>query len=404
LSDDLAPAPSAGRRWLQVVKLLVGVALLVAVVWMIDWRDSIVLEDGTPKGHRVTGELLDDVPRHWDAASTVRFRDAESGAVGTYTAANLRTDKSGPDVNEGLIRLVKRSDKGLLALGLLAYGLIAQIGVLRWWLLLRAQDIRVPFGLARRLTFLGFFFNNVVPGPTGGDLVKAVYISRRTHKRAQSIVTVVIDRVAGIIALALIAAVVLVFNLDNPEYRELAAFIGLFLGGVAVASMLFFSRRVRRFIRFEHWSARLPGGGMIRKADEAVFLWRHHKRAVAVALLLSFANQLSIQGLMLLFASALHVTTAAGEPLVWWSYMVVLPVAFIVTALPVLPGGWGVREAAFAACFHFVGVERNPAIALSVVNGMTQLAWSLLGGVYFLADRGAGSVVTAPPGIDEAVR
>lgn len=383
---------------MQVVKLLVGVGLLAWVVMLINWRDSVVVADGTT----VAGEILDEVPRHWDEGSRVRFRDLE-GRERSYAAADLKADKvGGPDVNEGLVRLVRRSDKGLLAIGLLLYGLITNIGVLRWWLLLRAQDIRVPFGLAWRLTFLGFFFNNVVPGPTGGDLVKAVYIARRTDKRAQAIVTVVIDRIAGIIALAMVAACVLVFNLDNPEYRELAKFIGLFLGGVAVAAMLFFSRRVRRLIRFESWSAKLPGGGMIRKADEAVFLWRNHKKDVGVALLLSFANQISIQCLMLLFASALHVTTDSGQPLAWTSYMVVLPVAFIVSALPVLPGGWGVREMAFAYFFHFVRVERNPAIALSVVNGMTQLVWSLLGGVYFLADRGSGAISATPAGKDEA--
>lgn len=388
---------------MQAVKLALGVVLFAFVVWLVDWHDSIVLADGTPAGHKIVGEIVGEVPRRWEPDSRVAFRPVD-GEEKSYSASELHEDKTGaPDVNEGLVRIVRRSDKGLLAIGLLLFGVITHIGVLRWWLLLRAQDIRVPFGLARRLTFLGFFFNNVVPGPTGGDLVKAVYIARRTDKRAQSIVTVVIDRIVGILALALIAAIVLVFHLDNPQFRELAAFIGLFLGGVAVAAMLFFSRRVRRLIRFEHWSARLPGGGMIRKADEAVFLWRNHKKDVGVALLLSFANQLSIQGLMLLFAAALHVTTSAGEPLPWTSYMVVLPVAFIVSALPVLPGGWGVREAAFAYCFHFVAVERNPAIALSVVNGMTQLAWSLLGGVYFLADRGGGAVAAPAAGKDGTI-
>jgi uncharacterized protein (TIRG00374 family) len=403
LSGENEPAPPGRGRFYRIAKLVFGLALIALVVVMIDWRDAVVLEDGTEKGRRVTGEILGDVPRVWEPSSTIRFRD-DTGAERAYTAAELHRDKAGPDVNEGLLRLVRRSDKTLLLVGLLLFGLIAHIGVLRWWLLLRAQDIRVPFGLARRLTFLGFFFNNVVPGPTGGDLVKAVYIARRTDKRAQSIVTVVIDRVVGIIALALIAAIVLLFNLDNPEYRELAAFIGFFLGAIAVASMLFFSRRVRRFIRFEQWSARLPAAALIKKADEAVFLWRNHKKDVVVALLLSFANQLSIQGLMLLFASALHVTTASGEPLAWWSYMIVLPVAFIFSAVPMLPGGWGVREMAFAYCFHFVGVERNPAIALSVVNGMTQLAWSLLGGVYFLADRGAVAEAVASPEKTEAAR
>ena len=386
---------SRSKRWITALLRVLGVALLGLVVWKVHWRDTIVLADGT----EIAGEIVGPIPTRdgWEKGAEVEFRAADEAASARYGRDALRIEKAKkgqppvPDVNEGLIRIVRNSDKSLLLAGLVLYGFITQIGVSRWWLLLRAQEIRLRYGLAHRLTFLGFFFNNVVPGPTGGDLVKAVYAAKlaAADKKAQAVVTVVIDRVVGIIALALIAAGVLLTKLDDPVYRELALFIGLFLGGVALASVLFFSRRLRTLIRFESWSAKLPGGGLIRKADEAVFLWRDHKRAVAVALLLSFANQLSIQAMMLMFASALHVTTQGGEALAWSTYMAVLPVCFIVTALPLLPGGWGVREAAFVYWFGLVGVERNPAIALSVVNGMTGLFWSLLGGVYFLTDREA---------------
>lgn len=400
MSDETTPAPSAGRRWLQWMIRLLGVGLIYLVVVNVDWRDSVVLPDLT----KLHGEIVGDMPRKWDDASRVRFREA-GGAEREFAAAEIHRDPATgvPDVNEGIVRIVKRSDWGVLLAGVLAFGFVTQIGVLRWWLLLRAQDIRVPYAEACRLTFIGFFFNNVVPGPTGGDLVKAVYIARQADRRAPAIVTVIVDRVVGIIALALIAAMVLVFKLEDERYRELAAFIGLFLGGVAVAAMLFFSRRVRRLLRIEGLTGKLPGGGILRKADEAILRWRHHKGAVGVALLLSFVNQACIQGLMVVFAAALHVTNGAGEALPWTAYMVVLPVAFIVSALPMLPGGWGIREAAFAVCFHYVDVDRNPAIALSVVNGMTMLFWSLVGGVYFLLDRGArGSAAAASSGNSEA--
>jgi uncharacterized membrane protein YbhN (UPF0104 family) len=205
---------------------------------------------------------------------------------------------------------------------------------------------------------------------------------------------VVVDRVVGILALALIAGAVLVFQLDNKDYAYLAGFIGLFLAGFAVACVVFFSRRIRTVLGIEWLSRKLPGGGVLRRVDEAVFRWRHHKRAVLVALLLSFANQLSIQGIMLLFASALHVRTTAGEPVPWTGYMAALPVALISSAVPMLPGGWGLREAAFVKCFEFLRVERAPAIALSVLNGLLGLVWSLVGGVVFLMERGHGG----PPG------
>jgi len=405
LSADEAERPTAGRLWASRLLRVVGLALLVYVLCFgVDWRDSIVLRDGTETGSRITGEIVGDVPRHWDDGESVRFRRSDDATEESYTAAKIQEDRAThvPDVNEGIVRIVRRSDKALLLFGLLVYGLITHIGVLRWWLLLRAQDVHVPFGFARRLTFVGFFFNNVVPGPTGGDLVKAVYIARRTEKRAEAVVTVVVDRVVGIVALALIAACVLVFRLDDPQYRQLAKFIGLFLGGVVAASILFFSRRVRSLLRVSSWSRRLPGAGVIQRADEAIFRWRSHKRAVVVALLLSFANQMCIQGLMLLFAAALHVTRSDGTALPWTGYMAVLPVAFIVSALPMLPGGWGIREMAFAICFAYVGVDRNPAIALSVLNGVTQTLWSLVGGVFFLVDRGGATAPAPSPGTDAA--
>lgn len=407
MSAGEAELPSSGRLWASRLLRVVGLALLAYVLcYGVDWRDSIVLRhEGNETDKPVTGEIVGDVPRHWDDAASVRFRRSDDGTEKSYTAATLQPDQAThvPNVNEGIVRIVRRSDKALLVFGLLIYGLITHIGVLRWWLLLRAQDVRVPFALARRLTFVGFFFNNVVPGPTGGDLVKAVYIARRTEKRAEAVVTVVVDRVVGIVALALIAACVLVFRLDDPQYRQLAKFIGLFLAGTAAASILFFSRRVRGLLRVSSWSARLPGAGVIQRADEAIFRWRSHKRAVVVALLLSFANQLCIQGLMLLFAAALHVTRSDGTALPWTGYMAVLPVAFIVSALPMLPGGWGIREMAFAICFAYVGVDRNPAIALSVLNGVTQTLWSLLGGVFFLVDRGHAAA-PAPTSDTGAVR
>jgi hypothetical protein len=373
----------------------------VLVLTQVNWRDSVVLSDRTV----VVGEIVDDVPREGgpDAALRIRLSDGEER---TYRLADLRQETIGgesfPQVNEGIVRIVRGSDRGLLLLGVLVFGLIAQFGVWRWWLLLRSQGIRISFWTAHKLTFVGFFFNNVVPGPTGGDVVKAVYVSRGLPRRTPAFVTVIVDRVLGIVALALIALAVLVTRLDDPAYREMGWFILGFLGAIAVGMVVVFSRRVRAFLRVDRLLARLPDTGILRRIDEAVVAWRGHKGTLAWALLLSFANQLSIQGMMWILAEGLHFATRGGEPVSAADFMFVLPVAFIGTALPVLPGGWGVRETLFAVCFHFVGVHRNPAVALSVMNGMAQLAWSLLGGVYFLLGRAAGEFEKAPEVAGEA--
>ena len=97
----------------------------------------------------------------------------------------------------------------------------------------------------------------------------------------------------------------------------------------------------------------------------------------------------------MLFANALHITMRGGEPLPIGDYMVVMPAAWMVSAVPLFPGGWGTRELAFIIGFHMVGVSRNPAVALSVMGGMNQLIWSLLGGIYVILDRGAVAAAAA---------
>lgn len=397
-SSAAGTAPSGSRRWTMLLVRLLGVVLLAFVLWQVDWRDAVHLTDGTV----LRGEIVGELPATWDEGATLRFRAdgaPADAAPRTLAAADLaKLDIRGqetPIVNEGILRIVNRADLAWLAAGVLLFGLTSHFGIARWWLLLRQQGIRISFWEAHRLTFIGFFFNNVVPGATGGDVVKAVYAARRTEKRTEAVLTVLVDRLTGIVGLAWIAGFVLLTRLGEPAYRELAIFIFGFLGFFALSCVLFFSRRLRAILQVDRIAAKLPFSGLFKRIDEAAYVYRYQKKGLLVALLLSFGNQLAIQLIMVLFASALHVTTRTGEPLPIWDYMVVLPAAWMVSALPLLPGGWGVRESAFAVGFHLVGVGRNAAVALSVMGGMTMIFWSLLGGLYVILDRGAISQAAA---------
>ncbi|MDA0842098.1 MAG: lysylphosphatidylglycerol synthase transmembrane domain-containing protein, partial [Planctomycetota bacterium] len=74
------------------------------------------------------------------------------------------------------------------------------VTALRWYLLLKAQGIRISYWNSLRLTFVGIFFNTFMPGGTGGDLVKAYYVWDSGSKRAAAVTTVFLDRVIGLYA------------------------------------------------------------------------------------------------------------------------------------------------------------------------------------------------------------
>ncbi len=67
--------------------------------------------------------------------------------------------------------------------------------------------------------------------------------------------------------------------------------------------------------------------------------------------------------------------------------MALVPVVSLLSAIPLLPGGWGVGELAFAYFFAPVGVAPSEAVALSVVLRLAVLASGLPGGVLWAASK-----------------
>lgn len=295
-----------------------------------------------------------------------------------------------PSFKFGLRSILGRlGDRPAYAVGAFALmGLAYATGILRWRLLLRTQGLIVTFWRATQLTFIGFFFNNVLPGLTGGDIVKAVMIAQdHPEERPAAVGTVIVDRVLGLLVLAVMSGIVLAFTFERYPQAAIAVFG--FLGAAALGLVLFFSRRVRSFLRLDELMKKLPGAGILKKLDRAFFLYRSQKRTVLLAVLLSVISHCGNIGTIYCFGRGIGLDESAGlqgHPLV--AYLATVPIVLIVSSIPLLPGGWGVGEAAFAYFFRTVGIwNLDLSIALSVIQRTATLLFSLLGGLFFLTFR-----------------
>jgi uncharacterized membrane protein YbhN (UPF0104 family) len=99
---------------------------------------------------------------------------------------------------------------------------------------------------------------------------------------------------------------------------------------------------------------------------------------VIIALLLSLANH------FMLMLMSIGMGRAIGIELPAIQYFMLVPVGLMIASIPLLPGGWGTREWGFRGIFAKAGVAATQSVALSVIIGLTQLVWSLLGGILFL--------------------
>jgi uncharacterized membrane protein YbhN (UPF0104 family) len=90
--------------------------------------------------------------------------------------------------------------------------------------------------------------------------------------------------------------------------------------------------------------------------------------------------------------SAWALAQALGLPEVTLgAAMALIPVIGLLSAIPLLPGGWGVGELAFAYFLGPLGVAPSEAVGLSVVYRLALLSTGLPGGVLWLTAREGAS-------------
>lgn len=382
------PPTQKRSRWIPLLQIVVGLALMALVAYFVPWRDRLIWSDADGK------RAFDGVIEGEWKGDTVEFRFAEPPAdlpeplvrAGREQGAaqdRLRLARDAHvDWRPGLVRVFRELDTtGLLeAFACLCCGLT--FTVLRWWRLLRAAGCRASVFQSLRLTLLGMFFNIVVPGLTGGDVIKAVLVARENPtKKTEAVISVFVDRIIGILVLAGIAAVVIVVS-GEPAFDAIRApVIAATLAGV-VGALVYVNGTLRRWIGLDRLLARLPGGALFAKVDQAVLVYSRHPWEMLGALLLSVGNHLSV------VLGVLALGRAFGDTVRTLDYFVAVPVANIATALPLSPGGWGLGEAVFGTLWEMLGGSASLGIATSVTFRLLLLSFGLVGGLFLLVPGG----------------
>jgi glycosyltransferase 2 family protein len=318
------------------------------------------------------------------------------------------SNKGVPKIEQGLISILKRMTAESYIIGLLLLSIVPIIAAVRWRMLLEAQDIKIGFGLSLELTLIGLFFNNFMPGLTGGDIIKAYYAAKLTSERkTHAVVTVFLDRIIGMIALGLVAGVAICIGLfttgtaDRGPFKQAHWFVGAFIVVSIIGALVFYSRRLRAVSK--KTVQMMPGYGKVRsmgvvhriiamlvKVDSAVFLYRSKKMVLVNTTLISFVAHSAAILSIYFFGRALSINQASVV-----QYFVVVPVSFIVSSVPVTPAGWGVGEYVFKIFFGAVGIPGTAAITMSVIYRFTSALWTLPGGVILMFQRERATVEEA---------
>jgi uncharacterized protein (TIRG00374 family) len=275
----------------------------------------------------------------------------------------------------GIHTVLAGLDGRWLLMAFLLFGPPIFLMAVRWRILLVASGIDIPFFILVRLHYLGFFFNTFMPGGAGGDVVKAVYVTRHCSRKAEAATIVVIDRVVGLVGLVALAGAVVIVE---PQIRRgVAAPIGALSLALTAGFALFFSAGFRRLVRYEALLARLPRADVLGRIDAALYRLRSQKGPLLAALALTVGLQL-LEVVAVSFAGrSLGLGRATFS-----HYLAFVPIGYVVNALPISFGGVGLMEGAFLTLFRDSGAATaTQGFMLAVVARLMVVAWGLFGAV-----------------------
>lgn len=275
---------------------------------------------------------------------------------------------------------IKHASPLLISIGLALYIVTASLAIVRWKLLLDVHNIKTSNWKLTKLFFVGLFFNIAMPGLTGGDVIKAYYVSKETkdHK-PEAVTTVFIDRLVGITGLIMIGIIALMFNLDNPQFRKVAVVLFCFFLLILVFTPIFLSKRILKNIPFLSLLIdKLPFAHTLKRIYDTFYKYRSHKMTVVFGLILS----MMLQGANII--TVYFMGRAIGLELPITYYFLFIPVISTIAALPISISGLGVNEGLYVYCFGLVGVAEPSALAISLMARFVIIIWSLPGWFFYM--------------------
>jgi uncharacterized membrane protein YbhN (UPF0104 family) len=329
---------------------------LVFVVWIVPFRDRC-WDARAPKSTQVA------LTRN--AAGCVLHVHSGDVPIGAAECADLKCEP-------GVVSTFAHARLSLVAalFALYAAGTLAWAG--RWRALLSFAGIDLSLWQVWRVSIEAQAGGILLPGGLGGDAFRIASVVARPTRVGEArspasivVASVLLDRAVG---LSLISGLAVVLGVVSGGVE-----VGWLLAVLAAVPFTFLLGLVVLRRAPIHQIPGLSGGRVGRIVGPVLAYVRDPRapRAIAVAAAMSLVVAAVQFGVIRGLVLALGAAPTQSK----WIY-VGTTMAFVVSALPALPSGWGTADATYVFFFGMAGVGAGAALGVSL---LFRLFWYLLG-------------------------
>ncbi len=347
------------KKWVWgIVRFGVCAGALWYVLSGVTINDTLFLADGTS----VKGEVVID-----GQEARVLLNDEVGWRFALDQVA--RDDDGHLRIEYGLRHAWREGRKGYFFLALLVFLPAPTLQGVRFWWLLRAQQIQLSPWEAIKITFAGNFLNFAAPiGATAGDVFKAYYASLHTERKTEAVTTVFLDRAVGLAGLVTTVAIISNLAPAGSRLAPFAHYTLAMLAALVVGSLAYLSPAVRRVVPVRALLAKLPASGHLLRIDDAALSLGRRKGIVLGGLVLTMVLQAIAA--VALFTLGIGLGMRA-EPSLLHEYYAYFCTGSVVQALPGPPQGLGTVELCYSFFFADYG---SPAQIVCLALGIRVVA------------------------------
>ncbi|MES2960917.1 MAG: lysylphosphatidylglycerol synthase transmembrane domain-containing protein [Pseudomonadota bacterium] len=239
---------------------------------------------------------------------------------------------------------------------------IMLLGNLKWFILLKSQKIKISFMNCFYLYYTGYTFNYFLPGGIAGDALKIGYIAKRNSKRSIAAMSIIIDRVVGLLAMILVVLFFLpsLFGKINKlkwivlDYSHLIVPYYIFLAIATIAVIFLVFSLVNNKKLYKKITAILKRKEsrifyILLKLVRAVFAYRKSITVVVQNIILAIVIQIIISCCLFFIGQKI-----LNQDINIFSYNLASILTQIISIVPISPGGIGIGEVSFAKILYYL--------------------------------------------------
>jgi uncharacterized membrane protein YbhN (UPF0104 family) len=275
----------------------------------------------------------------------------------------------------------------LLVLAQLLVIAALSVNYVRWYVLVRALDLKFTLADSFRLGSLGLMLSQVSLGSVGGDLFKAIAVAREQHgKRTEAVASVLIDRVVGLYGMLLVATAGYLANAQSTQLSPLIrGFADVILAAAAVGTVGIALLMTRWFTgpAVQAWAAAVPVvGPTLERLIQAAAAYRNSRRYLFAGILIACTTHVLFALAYWCIARGLPTT---APPLT--KMFMITPMTLAAGAIPLTPSGLGIAEGAAGKLFAAAGYRQGDGVLVAMTYRVMTYVMVAVGAVYYLRAR-----------------